>query len=50
MGTYSVEPFTLTFTMLAAYLGIAIMAAAVLRVAFLMCKKSDRRIENAGIY
>ena len=41
-GSYTMEPFQLTFVMLAAYLGIALMVAVVIRVMYLMCKKGTR--------
>lgn len=40
VGKSTQAPFQLTFVMLAAYIGIAIMAIVMLRVAFLMCKSS----------
>lgn len=36
------EPFQLTFVMCAAIIGIIIMSLAILRVIFLMCKKTSR--------
>ena len=41
-GSSFVEPFQLTFVMIAAIAGIALMGIVILRVAFLMCKKTSR--------
>ena len=39
-GSSYQEPFQITFVMIAAIIGIGIMAIAIVRVAFLMCKKN----------
>jgi len=39
-GSSTQDPFQLTFIILATYLGIAIMAIVMLRVAWLMCRKT----------
>ena len=41
-GSSYQEPFQLTFVMIAAVIGIVIMASVMLRVTFLMCKKNVR--------
>ena len=49
-GTSTQEPFRLTFVILATYVGIGIMAIAIIRIIFLMCGKPGGRADHEDGY